>query len=220
MVEKQVSLYLLIGQDPAAKDAQLKKIKETFLDKTNTDFNLDVFYARELNLCDFQERVLALPLKAKKRLLVIKGAQSLKENIRAFILKEVSKGLDKIVLVLDVDQPEAHDTFVQRIARFARVYRFGVTTPLDTFTLSRSIESGKAEAALRILAQLLAKGERPERIMGGLRYSWVRQTSLAVDNKRKLRLLLNCDVEIKTGRLTPRLALEKLVIALCNPMRT
>jgi DNA polymerase III delta subunit len=33
--------------------------------------------------------------------------------------------------------------------------------------------------------------------------------------QRRLKLLLECDVSIKTGRLKPTLVLERLVIGLC-----
>jgi hypothetical protein len=54
------------------------------------------------------------------------------------------------------------------------------------------------------------------RILGGLGYTWERDVMAPLEAKRRLKLLLNCDVEIKTGRLKPNFALEKLVISLCG----
>ena len=67
MVKKESPVYLFIGQDSLSKDIRLKKLKEEFLDPQTQYFNLDVLYARELNLKDLQERLLCLPFKAKKR---------------------------------------------------------------------------------------------------------------------------------------------------------
>jgi DNA polymerase III delta subunit len=215
MVEKESFLYLLIGLDHASKEAKLKKIKAGFFSSETADFNLDVLYAKDLKLKDLQEKLLLLPAKAKKRVVVIKGAESLKEDCRGFILKFAGLKQPKSALVLDTDQDGVLDEFFRKISRLAEVHRSSSSVSTDTFTLNRSIDSQKTDAALKILNQLLAKGERAERIMGGLRYSWERNGGPADLIKRKLRLLLNCDLEIKTGKLAPELALEKLVISLC-----
>ena len=62
MVKKESSVYLFIGQDTLSKDARLKKLKEEFLSPHTQYFNLDVLYAKELDLKDLQERLLCLPL--------------------------------------------------------------------------------------------------------------------------------------------------------------
>ena len=59
-------------------------------------------------------------------------------------------------------------------------------------------------------------GEKPERIIGGLRYAWAKGNVYSAEAKKKLKALLNCDIDIKTGRLRPDFALEKLVIKLCS----
>jgi DNA polymerase III delta subunit len=74
----------------------------------------------------------------------------------------------------------------------------------------------QAAPALSVLAQLLKDGEKPERIMGGLRYSWEKYSATPKGTSIKLKALLNCELDIKTGRLKADFALERLVIALCN----
>ena len=71
MVKKDSPVYLFIGQDSRSKDLKLKRIKEELLPAAITDFNLDVLYARELNLVELQEKLLSLPCKAEKRIIVI-----------------------------------------------------------------------------------------------------------------------------------------------------
>jgi DNA polymerase III delta subunit len=95
------------------------------------------------------------------------------------------------------------------------VILFKETVKPDTFVLSRSIESRRLDTALKLLDQLLKDGEKPERILGGLRYAWERGIANPVETKRRLKLLLGCDIDIKTGRLKPSFALEKLVVGLC-----
>ena len=65
-------VYLFIGQDSPAKDIELNRIKKEFLSKELEEFNLDILYAESLALKGLQEKLLALPVKSLKRILVIK----------------------------------------------------------------------------------------------------------------------------------------------------
>jgi len=209
-------VYLFIGEDSASKDIKLKAIREEHLDKGIEQFNLDLLYAKGLSLKDLQERLIYLPVKSPQRIVVIKGAQDLKEDAADFILEYVKKPQKKLILILDINQQGKTSVFIKHIYKYATVYHFKETKQLDTFTLSRSITAKNPDYALRILNQLLKNGERPERILGGLRYVWERDAVSGQEMRRGLRLLLNCDIEIKTGRLKPTFALEKLVINLCG----
>ena len=216
MVEKESSVYLFIGQDSFSKDIQIKKIKEQFLSRELEYFNFDTLYSKELNRIDLQERLLSLPLKVKKRIVIIKDAQSLKENIKEFLLNYVKNPSPKILLILDINRYNPKDEFIRHITRYCKTFRFREPLHLDAFTLSRYISPRSADYALRILHQLLKNGEKPERILGGLRYAWGKDTINSLERRKRLKTLLNCDLDIKTGRLKPDFALEKLVIKLCG----
>ena len=149
-------------------------------------------------------------------MLVIKDADHLNEKCRQFLLVSCKKPSRQLILVLDFEQYDFRDEFVKQIGLSGKVLRFKETVNPDTFVLNRQIELRKADSALRLLEQLLKNGEAPERILGGLRYAWEKQGDRNVSSKRKLKLLLGCDLEIKTGRLKPAFALEKLVISLCS----
>ncbi|MFA4888033.1 MAG: hypothetical protein WC628_00445 [Candidatus Omnitrophota bacterium] len=208
--------YLFIGQDNPAKEAQLKKIKQEFLPKESEEFNLDILYGRELSLNGLQEKFLCLPVGSAKRLVIIKGAGGLKPEVKEFILKFAASPPKYLILVLDLEQADRKDDFLSSIYRYAKTLRFNEAILVNTFSLNRQIALKKADSALRILNQLLEEGERPERILGGLRYAWEKDTLPPAQMKRRLKLLLNCDIEIKTGKLKAVFALEKLVIGLCG----
>jgi DNA polymerase III delta subunit len=208
-------LYLLIGQDSLSKDIQIKRLKQEFLAREFEQFNLDILYAKELTLEELQEKFLCLPVKSSKRIIVIKEAQSLKEESKEFILKFVAKPGKQLILVLDITLRNRRDEFINRIYKYAKVLYFKETVPPDTFTLSRQINLKKPDYALRILNQLLKNGEKPEMILGGLRYSGERDNLSSLEMRKRLRLLLNCDIEIKTGKLKALFALEKLIVNLC-----
>ncbi|MCX5703908.1 MAG: hypothetical protein NT066_05405 [Candidatus Omnitrophica bacterium] len=210
-------VYLFIGDDIFSKEIKLKAIKEEFLEAEVAQFNFDILYAKELTLRNLQEKLIYLPVKNPKRILVIKEAQGLKEDAKEFLLKYVKAPFKQLILILDIDRQANLDEFISRIYKYARVIRFRETKRLDAFALSRQIGLRRLDYALRILNQLIQDGERPERILGGLRYSIERDTAGALETTRKSRLLLNCDIDIKTGRLKPHFALERLVIQLCSP---
>jgi len=216
MVRKEIPLYLFIGQDSFSKDLKLKQLKQEFLKRGFEYFNLDILYARDLKLADLQERILSLPFKTQKRIIVIKEAQGLKEEERDFLLSYTRKPDDGILLILDFSHSGPKDEFINNISRYARVFRFAEPARLDTFLLSRQIEAGKPNYALKTLSLLLERGEKPERILGGLRYALEKDISGAIITKKRLRLLLHCDIQIKTGMLKPAFALEGLIISLCG----
>ena len=216
MVKKESAVYLFLGEDSLSKDIALKRLKEEFLNQDTEYFNLDILYAKELELLTLQERLLALPLKAKKRIIIIKDSQNLKEESKEFILAYVKKPQDKIILILEINKFFPQDQFRRQLERYAQVYRFKESLHLDTFVLIRSIDSRKTSYALWVLNQLLKKGERPERILGGLRYSWENSIATPLETRRRLKALLNCDIDIKTGRLKADFAFERLVVSLCS----
>lgn len=212
-------MYLFIGEDTPSKDAQLARLKTELLRKDTESFNLDTLYGHDLTLNQLQERLLFLPAADKKRLVVIRDAGRLKEEVRRYLAAYSCTPARHVVLVLDFDHLDAKDEYLQQVVKKSRVMRFKETIPPDTFALARNIEAGRQDYALRVLHQLLKKGEKPERILGGLRYGLLRSASSVLEKKKRLRLLLACDVEIKTGRLKPVFALEKTVVGLCGWVR-
>lgn len=208
-------VYIFIGQDNPAKEIQLKKIKQEYLAKDLEQFNLDVIYSREAKLKSVQEIFLNLPVKAGKRIILVKDAGSLPKDCQEFIGRYILAPVNHIVLVMEFEHFDRKDGFLNSACRNGRVIRFKEALQDDTFSLARQIESGQIAQALGVLTRILKDGERPERILGGLRYSWEKQGGKLAESRRRLAALLQCDIDIKKGRLKPAFALEKLVISLC-----
>ncbi|MEK6727123.1 MAG: hypothetical protein AABY28_00410 [Candidatus Omnitrophota bacterium] len=209
-------VYLFIGGDSLSKNIQFKKIRQEYLVKETEEFNLDILYAKGLDLKDLQSRLLCLPVKSPKRIVALRDAQELKEEVKGFILQYVKKPPKQVVFILDFNRQEGKDAFLSSLFRYSKVFTFKDVPRSDTFTLSRQINMNKPDYALKVLNQLLKMGEKPERILGGLRYVWEKDTAADFAMKRRLNLLLNCDLDIKTGRMKPHFALEKLVVSLCG----
>ena len=208
-------VYLFVGDEPFLKDIQLKKLKSAHLPKNIEQFNLDTLYSKDLTLKNLQEKLFYLPGNNLKRMVVIKEAQGLKDGLKDFLLEYIKKPQKHVILVLDVIRDGKSDGFVNTVAKYAKVTRFKEPPQINAFTLGRLIDSKKIDEALNALSQLLREGERPETILGGLRYEWERAAAEPFELKRRLKLLLTCDIEIKTGKLKPVFALEKLIVSLC-----
>jgi len=215
-IKKEALVHLLVGDDPLLKDGAIKKIKQQSLNKKSESFNFDVFYPKDLYLKDLQEKILCLPVNSEKRIILIKEAQDLKDEIKDFVISYASCAHPSVILILDFTDTSYKEVFLKYLYRFSQIQRFAEKNHPDTFSLSRQIESRKMDLALLVLNQLLESGEKPERIMGGLRYVWEKNKASSLETRRKLRVLLTCDIDIKTGRLKPDFALEKLVIKLCS----
>lgn len=215
MVKTCPALYIFIGEDALSKEARLKKLKEELLFRQTQDFNLDILYAGQLELRGLQEKILAIPFKSKQRIIAIKDAEKLTQEIKDFLIKFAQSSDHSVAVVLDINKAPVKDQFIKNISSYAQIIRFKDNLRPDTFSLSRQIEARKTDSALRVLNRLLQEGEKPERILGGLRYAWQKNAFSPLEAKKRLRALINCDSDIKTGRLKPDFALEKLVISLC-----
>jgi DNA polymerase III delta subunit len=209
-------VYLFVGEDDYSKDIHLEKIKRQLFGKELEPFNYDVFYAGELKLLEFQEALKRLPQKAKKRIIVIRQADSLRQELKDYIVSYIKKPFFSNLLILDFRELNERDRFVNSILRYVKVFHFRSKEILDTFKLSKEIEQRRIKNALRILNNLLLEGIEAEMILGGLRYCWENSNLSKSEKERRLSLLLEADLDIKTGRLkSPLLALERLIFNLC-----
>src|SRR3990167_4396518 len=104
-------VYLFLGEDSLSKDAQLKKLKYQFLKSQTEQFNLDILYGRELTLMSLQERLSCLPVNSPARIVVVKEAEELTDDLKEFIAGYCLKPFRQVVLVLDVGRQERKDNF-------------------------------------------------------------------------------------------------------------
>jgi DNA polymerase III delta subunit len=209
-------VYLFIGEDQFSKNIKLDKLKKDLFAKGLQAFNFDLLFARDLNLVKLQEALFRLPFKARKRLVLIRQAASLKEPLKKYLSSYIKKSNPKTLLVLDTERLDRRDTFLKAVEKSSTTFHFKTPEVQDTFKLSQQIDKKRILTSLEILSRLLSTGVRPEKIMGGLRYCWENNYLDTKTKERRLNLLLDCDISIKRGRLRPQIALERLLIELCR----
>ncbi len=210
-------IYLFTGEDGTAKQERISSLKKQLFPADTESFNYDSFYAKELNLALLKELLGRLPVLAKQRLLVIKDILKLKPDIQEYILSRLKDLPQNLILILDVSKTSAEASrFIGALLKAAKVITFKSPPETNAFDLARAIERKSSESALNILADLFANGERPERILGALRYQFVRPGASPGESRNKIQLLLETDNNLKTGRIKPVFALEALVVKLCR----
>ena len=179
--------YLFIGEDEFSKDIKLEKIKQEFFPPRLECFNFEILYSRDLNLKTLQEKLLLLPInpvrkdfskaaglsngiKPSRRLILIKDILRLSSDIKKYLLKFLNKPFSHICLVLDTRHIDAQDQFLNQISRLVKVLNFSRSSQINAFTISRQIRDKRIKPAMRLLRQLLLQGEKPEKILGAIRY--------------------------------------------------
>ena len=222
-MKKEKPVYLFLGQDildqenSSLKEKELNKLKASLPQKTR-DFNLDVLHCndRTFSLKALQEKLLFMPTGDAARIVVVRNLQDAEPTVKEFLSSYVKNPSSGIILVLDVDKFDRKNTFIEGVGPYAEIRRFRVDVQASTFTLSRLIEAKRTAKGLEVLHELLDSGEKPERIMGGLRASWTRYPADPLSLNKKLKILLRCDLDIKTGKIKPVFALERLIVNLCG----
>lgn len=215
MVKKDNFIYLLLGDDVPAKEANLEKIKKQFLSDNLKEFNFDILYGSELSLRVIQEKILFLPFESKKRVILVKQIEDLKKDIKEFLVEYLQEPQDNLIFIFDSDEADLKDDFLKNISKISNIINVGTRQLKDTFDLAKKIEEKEIISSLKILRKLLEDGEKPERILGGLRARWQKNNRDLDQYKRRIGLFLKCDQEIKTGKAKPSYSLEQLVVKLC-----
>jgi len=213
---KRDRIFLITGQDAPAKDKAIKEIRSRYLPVLTEQFNLDIVYAKELTLKDLQEKLLYMASSSGSRMVVIKHASALKKDIKDYLEKYAQAPDPSVIIVLEMEVFDRRDRFTLAMSSAATTRQFRQEIQGSTFALADEIRAGKAASSLKMLNQLLKKGQKPEMILGALRSGLSRNTANIAYMRKLNTMLLDCDMAMKTSTLKPSFALERLVVSLCG----
>ncbi|MFH1621744.1 MAG: hypothetical protein ABIA97_01285 [Candidatus Omnitrophota bacterium] len=217
MVERYVFLFL--GEDQVQKKSKIDSIKDNYLDKDLKDIDFELVYSEDKGLTPprFDEILSYFPSsESKKRIVLIKNIESLNQNNRSILFKHLKSPAKSVLLILDSDKLDSNDTFIKELSPFVKVNSFRKTKKLGVFDLTQAIVSRQTTKSLKILNVLLNEREKPHSILGALFWQWDNtKNSLSLEKFRKgLKILLDTDIRIKTGKIEEDLALEMAIIRL------
>lgn len=211
--------YLFIGGQEDVKREKINFLKSKYLDKKleNVDFEIVYSQDKKINPRQFDE-ILSYPpsSKSKRRIVLIKNIESLKRENRDVLIKHLKSPAKSLILILDSSSLDFKDAFIKEIEPFVKKLIFRRNKKLGVFDLTEAITDRQTTRALKILHTLLVNREKPQSILGAIFWHWEKmKDSLSLDKFRQgLKLLLDTDIRIKTGRVEEGLALEMVVIRL------
>jgi len=217
MVERYAFLFL--GEDKTQKKSKIDSIKDNYLDKNLRNIDFEVVYSEDKDLIPpkFDEVLSYLPSsESKKRIVLIKNIESLNKDNRCILLKHLKSPSKLVLLILDSDELDLNDAFIKELIPFVKINSFKRTQKLGVFDLTQAVASRQPTKALEILNVLLNNREKPHSVLGALFWQWDNMKgSLSLEKFRQgLKILLDTDIRIKTGKTEEGLALEMAVIRL------
>ena len=212
-------IHILFGVDTARKDQYLQDLKQKLFshpDAVTLDY--EVLYGLKLSPDDLQKALLALPAIASKRLVVIRESQRLTAHHHDLLLKFIQNKSVQADIVLESSDCEMLEKLPAELKSAAKVAVWGEEEHWDVFALSRAISRGESVEALKIMEALIAQGQHPLQILGGMLWSWSKNRATLPKDiyKKGLRAFQEADVNIKRSRLEPQQALEILVVKLAS----
>lgn len=218
MVEKNI--YLFIGEDNVSKDRKIAILKKENLEDNSYNFDYELLHADLLDPVKLKELLNSFPTRSKKKVIIIRSADKLSLPNKKILLSYVKSMRQDTVLVLDTNKSEIKDAFFQEFSRFAKVFNFASRPALNVFDLGRMVVEKKSKEALMCLSRLLKNGEEQTKVLGVIGWQWRKLRSRMVEQEfiRGLELLQEADFAIKRSRLKGNLALELLVVKLCEPV--
>jgi len=222
MVESHVTVFL--GGEEPAKREKLHLLEEKLFPVSLRELNTTVLYADDKDLTPalLQEALACLPTAgASRRLVVVKSAHRLNKSVLDVLCEACRRPPSSCVLVIDVPDLEAGEKAVAALNRNgAQIVRFRSKVPPDVFDLGRAILSRRPQEALKVLADVLADRQKPEKLMGALLWQWEkgwRGGRISREVYRKgLALMVATDRRFKTSsaRRQGPMLLELLVVKL------
>ena len=222
MVEPHVTVFL--GGEEPAKHKRLDLLQKKLFPAGLRELNTTVFYADDKDLTPslLQEALACLPTAgASRRLVVVRSAHRLKKSVLDVLCEAARTPPSSYAVVIDVPDLKAGEKAVAALNKDgAQIVRFKSDAPPNVFNLGRAILGRRPEEALRVLAEVLADRQKPEKVMGALLWQWEkgrRDGRISREVYRKgLALMVETDRRFKTSsaRRQGQLLLELLVVKL------
>jgi DNA polymerase III delta subunit len=209
--------YFLIGEDAASKDRFIARIKEASFLKGSESFNWASVYANEISDKQvLQEEFSRLPQGAERRVVLLRSMERVREPILEFLRAYIRSPFPHLTVIFEALQKTESLSAFLNASPSVKVVQFQKKYIPGTFDLQRAIEGKQPAAAVKVLGDLLERGQKPHFILGGIAHSVrKRRFSSHREAQEALARLLEADIAIKTGKIQPQFALERLVVTLC-----
>lgn len=210
-------IYIFLGANDSEKDKEISLLKSTFLpNKESHSFDFEILHADKSSSDDIKKALTTLPVLEKQRLVLIRNINKLNKRSKEIIIEFSDVASDQVHLLLDAFEGE-QNAFIKKILPRAKLFNYHQAEKQNVFHMTDVMRSGQTANALKILNELMDKGNHPLAIMGGLVWFWGKKCQRLPREKFKqgLAALQQADLNIKRSRLKPEYAMEAVVVKLC-----
>lgn len=118
---KVAPVYMATGGEPLYFDEVMLAARQS-VDEATRDFNLDIFYADELDANQFASALGALPMMAERRVVLVKRAESLSTPVANYLLEYAKHPVESTLLVLIFDTA-SKKAWVQKLEKQVSVIK-------------------------------------------------------------------------------------------------
>lgn len=214
-------IFVVVGNDFDQRRLIIENIKSKILQKSKSPFSTLTFYAKEIDLKDLQEKV-SLVSFDKNKILVFKNADSLKKEIKDFLIKDINKIISNNYLLFEMekdyflnDKGPGADKFLKFIFLNSAIFKAGRPVYQANFdSFKKSIRMGDLSSSLYVLNKLFeGKTSDTERKVLGLQIFGVLVSEVSYLKDKSLRqkylsFLMEVDRMIKEKGMEPKFAIE------------
>ncbi|MBU1006248.1 MAG: DNA polymerase III subunit delta [Candidatus Omnitrophica bacterium] len=147
MPTKMFPAYLFLGEEDFLKEEAVEKLKSVFLDASAKDFNYSVFYGKDKDL-DFRgmmDNLNTVPFLSKKRLVVLKDADSLLAAFKESVLLYLQNPKASSIFVIGSPAPKIKEGFLLKASKLAHLVYYNrlYGSGLDAWITNKAGASGK-----------------------------------------------------------------------------
>jgi len=210
-------IYLFLGDDLAAKDANITEIKNKLFKNSEEAlaFDFDNLDAGELGSNALKQAFLTLPVIAPHRLIVLRQVHKLKSADIKVLLDFCQKPAGYCDVILESSEnPLKGD--LKDLPLYAKGKVLGKPPAAGVFDMTKLMSAHRSGEALKMLDGFYRDNVHPLQILGALVWYWGKEGKGCSRERfeRGLKALEEADLNIKRSRLNPQYAVEKLVVEL------
>lgn len=216
----KTSVHIILDQGKQGA-AIRRDLKEAVLPTPEArTLDLTVLNGRALDVKDLEAALKTCPAIGPRRLVVIEEGHRMNDACWTLISRWAELEDPSCIVVVDMKNTRGVDRILRALKGRVSVVTGAKEGAGSPFDLTRMMQTGRKEQALRLLHRLLTENQAPLQILGLLGWFWGK-TSARWDSNirtRGWRVLLTADEAIKRSRMAPAAALEYAILSLMECM--
>jgi len=221
-------LFLILGGDFNQRQLALSNIKKRLLKQQSLPIDFFTFYAKEIELKTFSEKLLTVSF-GQKKVVMFRNFDQLASPVRKFFFKNIKKILKSNYLIFDSDKEYYQlqkdkkflsDELFSFIIKQATTFRVNSARKyLSIQDFISSLRKNDLKSCLYVVESLFSAGGKADvlgpQIIGILVY---RSAGLnGRQRKEYFQYLWEADRELKEKGLDPRLVINTLLVKILTP---